>query len=152
MKALMKLDRPETWLAIHGYLIALLWEMLQMPFYAMGRLSAWETTINCSLASLGDAGIMVFAYFAAAWAVNDRYWLSSRNRKPVIVFLVTGLLITLVVDRSLRLAGRPAGGRNPYSSRRAQPRTRHRGIPRPDPLPAPRIPRPGISRTDQRKA
>lgn len=98
MKALMKLDRPETWLAVHGYLIAFLWEMLQMPFYAMGRLSAWEKTLNCSLASLGDAGIMVFAYFAASWAVNDRYWLSSPNRKPVIVFLVTGLVITLVVE------------------------------------------------------
>ena len=98
MKALMKLDRPETWLAIHGYLIAFLWEMLQMPYYAMSHLSAWETTINCSLASLGDAGIMVFAYFVASWAVNDRYWLSSRNRKPVIAFLVTGLVITLVVE------------------------------------------------------
>ena len=98
MKALMKLDRPETWLAIHGYLIAFLWEMLQMPYYAMSHLSAWETTINCSLASLGDAGSMVFAYFVASWAVNDRYWLSSRIRKPVMVFLVTGLVITLVVE------------------------------------------------------
>ena len=98
MKALMKLDRPETWLAIHGYLIAFLWEMLQMPYYAMSHLSAWETTINCSLASLGDAGIMVFAYFVASWTVNDRHWLSSRNRKPVIAFLVTGLVITLVVE------------------------------------------------------
>ena len=98
MKALMKLDRPETWLAIHGYLIAFLWEMLQMPYYAMSHLSAWETTINCSLASLGDACIMVFAYFVASWAVNDRYWLSSRIRKPVMVFLVTGLVITLVVE------------------------------------------------------
>lgn len=98
MKALMKLDRPETWLAIHGYLIAFLWEMLQMPYYAMSHLSAWETTINCSLASLGEAGIMVFAYFVASWAVNDRYWLSSRIRKPVMVFLVTGLVITLVVE------------------------------------------------------
>ena len=98
MKALMKLDRPETWLAIHGYLIAFLWEMLQMPYYAMSHLSAWETTINCSLASLGDAGIMVFAYFVASWAVNDRYSLSSRIRKPVMVFLVTGLVITLVVE------------------------------------------------------
>lgn len=32
----MPLDRPETWLAIHGLLLAFLWEMLQMPFYEMG--------------------------------------------------------------------------------------------------------------------
>lgn len=93
-----KLDRPETWLAIHGYLIAFLWEMLQMPFYAMGELSAWQITVNCSLASFGDAGIMVFAYLIASWAGNDRYWLRSLKLRPLIVFLATGQILTFVIE------------------------------------------------------
>ena len=94
----MKIDKPETWLAIHGYLIAFAWEMLQMPFYDMGGLSPWQVTVNCSLASFGDAGIMVFAYLAASWAAKDRYWLHSGNRRSLAVFLAAGQAVTLAVE------------------------------------------------------
>jgi len=27
-----RLDKPETWIAIHGFLVSFAWEMFQMPF------------------------------------------------------------------------------------------------------------------------
>ena len=97
-KAALKFDRPEVWLAVHGFLIAFLWEMLQMPFYAMGHLSPSEATINCSIASLGDAGILVFAYTIASRVAKDRYWLHDIKRAALLVFLGTGLIITIVIE------------------------------------------------------
>lgn len=94
----MPLDRPETWLAVHGLLLAFLWEMLQMPFYEMGALTVWQVTIRCGLASIGDAGIMVFAYLIASRTAKDRYWLHGSNWRPLAVFLATGQIVTIAVE------------------------------------------------------
>lgn len=94
----MRLDRPETWLAIHGYLIAFLWEMLQMPFYLMDGLAAWEVTIRCALASFGDAGIMVIAYLFASLILRDRYWLHHRSWRALLLYLATGQIFTIAIE------------------------------------------------------
>ena len=94
----MQVDRPETWLAVHGYLIAFLWEMLQMPFYAMDGLTVWQVTVRCGLASLGDAGIMVAAYFVASLIVRDRNWLHNRHWRAVLVYLATGQILTVSIE------------------------------------------------------
>jgi hypothetical protein len=92
------LDRPESWVAVHGLLVAFAWEMLQMPFYAMDQLSAWAVTKSCGIASVGDAGIMVLAYWTAAKASGDRLWLQNTRALPLTVYLVTGLSVTIVVE------------------------------------------------------
>jgi hypothetical protein len=93
-----RLDKPETWIAIHGLLVAFAWEMFQMPFYAMGQLSAWEVTKSCGVASVGDAGIMVLAYWIASNATGDRLWLRDAHALPLAVYLGTGLSIAIVVE------------------------------------------------------
>lgn len=93
-----KFDRPEVWLAVHGYLVAFMWEMLQMPFYEIDYLSPWEATVNCNVASLGDAGIMVFAYAIASGVSKDRYWLHENKKAALSVFLGTGLIMTLAIE------------------------------------------------------
>lgn len=93
-----RLDKPETWIAIHGFLVSFAWEMFQMPFYAMDQLSAWEVTKSCGIASLGDAGIMVFAYWIATIANGDRWWLRDVRSRSLTVYLATGLSITIVVE------------------------------------------------------
>lgn len=95
---MLHLDRPETWLAIHGFLLAFLWEMLQMPFYDMGELSAWQVTVRCGLASFGDAGIMVFGYTVASRFAKDWYWLHRLNWPPMVVFLATGQIVTISIE------------------------------------------------------
>lgn len=94
----MRVDRPETWLAIHGFLIAFFWEMLQMPFYAMDGLTVWQVIVSCGVASFGDAGIMVFAYLVASLAARDRYWLRRLNYRPLFAYLATGQIVTIAIE------------------------------------------------------
>lgn len=95
---LKRLDQPEIWLTLQGFLVAFAWEMFQMPFYDMGHLSAWEVTRSCALASIGDAGIMVLAYQFAALCINNRLWMSHPTRLPTTIYLVSGLVITIAVE------------------------------------------------------
>ncbi|AKM07504.1 hypothetical protein [Pelagerythrobacter marensis] len=93
-----KLDRPEAWLAIHGFLVAFVWEMFQMPFFVSAGLSVWQVTMRCGLASFGDAGIMVIAYLGTSWIKKDMTWLQRPERLSLIAYLAIGLAITVVVE------------------------------------------------------
>lgn len=93
-----KLDRPEAWLAIHGFLVAFVWEMFQMPFFVSAGLSVWQVTMRCGLASFGDAGIMVIAYLGTSWIKKDRNWLHRPGRLSLIAYLAIGLAITSAVE------------------------------------------------------
>lgn len=92
------LEKPETWIAINGFLLAFLWEMLQMPFYEMSGLSTWQVTKNCAFATLGDAGIMVFAYWVATRFASNRLWLRQCRIRPLAIYLSVGMAITVVVE------------------------------------------------------
>ena len=94
----VRYDRPETWLAIHGFLVAFVWEMFQMPFFEMGDLSVRQVTMNCALASFGDAGIMVAAYLAASWFAGDRRWLARPGWASLAAYLANGQAITIAVE------------------------------------------------------
>ena len=91
-------DQPEVWLALQGFLVAFFWEMFQMPYFAMDHLSAWEVTKSCGIASIGDSGIMVFAYWIASRIVGDRLWLQQAAFLPVCTYLTTGLIITIAFE------------------------------------------------------
>lgn len=90
--------KPEIWIAIHGFLLAFVWEMLQMPFYNTDNLSAWAVTTNCTLATFGDAGIMVFAYWATSKMTANRRWLRKRRMGPVAIYLGIGLAVTIAAE------------------------------------------------------
>lgn len=92
------LEKPETWIAINGFLLAFLWEMLQMPFYGMTGLSTWQAIKNCAFASFGDAGIMVFAYWAATRFAPHPLWLRQCRARPLAIYLSVGMVITVVVE------------------------------------------------------
>ncbi|ABC64971.1 hypothetical protein ELI_14395 [Erythrobacter litoralis HTCC2594] len=95
---MQRLDRPESWLAMQGFLVAFVWEMLQMPFFDMDHLSGWQQTKNCALASFGDAGIMVFSYLIARAFAGRQYWLHDSRPGPLATYLATGLTVTVAVE------------------------------------------------------
>lgn len=68
-----------------------------MPFYSMDELSAWQIIVNCNFASLGDAGLMVFAYIIASLAANGCYWLRSPKQPSLMVFLGTGQIVPFAI-------------------------------------------------------
>lgn len=90
--------RPEVWLALQGFLVAFLWEMLQMPFYEMIGMTAWEVTRSCALASLGDAGIMVLAAWIADRTTGNLLWAERLSPRPLGIYLAVGLGVTVVIE------------------------------------------------------
>lgn len=91
-------SHPEVWLAVQGFLVAFLWEMLQMPFYLMDGMTAWAVTKSCALASLGDAGIMVGAAWIADRLTGGGLWRERLTSRPVGIFLGVGLGATAAIE------------------------------------------------------
>lgn len=91
------LEKPKTWIAINGSLLAFVWGMLQMPFYGMSGLSAWQAIKNCAFATFGDAGIMVIAYWTATRLAPDRLWLRQWQGCQAAIYLSVGMIVTIVV-------------------------------------------------------
>lgn len=91
-------NAPEFRIALFGLLTAFLWEMWQMPFYDAGGATMAARVQGCSLASIGDAGIMVFAYAMASWKAGRRLWLNDITPGTLLVYLGTGLAVTIAIE------------------------------------------------------
>lgn len=89
---------PELRIAVFGFLAAFVWEMWQMPFYESEGLDYVRVVRGCTLASIGDAGIMVFAYWIASTFGKNRFWLHSPTVKSVAIYLAAGEVITIAVE------------------------------------------------------
>jgi hypothetical protein len=94
--------RPaQPWAAVagFGFLMHFVWEMWQAPMYrAMAQASHVAAVRLCTIAALGDAVIQLLAFAAAAIAAGSRTWLARPTRRPMIVYLITGLLITVALE------------------------------------------------------
>lgn len=76
-----------------------IWEMLQIPFYeAMTQAEHGAATWACTLATFGDTGIALVAYLAAAYSVRSLTWVHSSAVKPLSVYFLAGLFITVVFE------------------------------------------------------
>lgn len=90
---------PEFCIAVFSILLNWPWEFLQVPFCSgMPTAEHWEGIKTCSRAALGDAVIMLVAYWAAA-AVAGRYWLLRPTVLSVAIFVGVGVAITVVIER-----------------------------------------------------
>ncbi len=89
---------PEFRIAIFGFLTAFVWEMWQLPLYETSGMAMFDMVKGCSLASLGDAGIMVFAYAVTSWFCGSRRWLISPTAKSISFYLAAGLAVTVIVE------------------------------------------------------
>lgn len=94
------IDLPEFNFAVFAFLLNLPWELLQVPLYVgMADAPHWIATKICVFATLGDAVIMLVAYWAAALSAGSRFWFAGNCRTPILVFIGMGLAITLVLER-----------------------------------------------------
>lgn len=94
------INLPELNFAIFAFLLNFPWEFLQIPMYVgMAEAPHWAATKVCAFATLGDAGIMVVAYWMAAGAARSRRWFVEPRRWPTAVFISAGVAITIVLER-----------------------------------------------------
>lgn len=91
--------RADANVGILAFLLNYPWEFLQMPFYAGGAAAPfWPATVMCSLAAVGDGAIMAIAYRVAALFARDRDWVLAPRLKPLAVFLLVGIIATLIIE------------------------------------------------------
>jgi hypothetical protein len=87
--------------AIGGFaaLLHFPWEMLQAPFYSgVAAAEHWQSVLECGRATLGDAGIALAAYGLTALFRRDRLWLAHSSSGAWAVYLLAGLLLTIVLE------------------------------------------------------
>jgi len=95
---------PEFNIVVFAILLNLPWEFLQVPFFSgMPAAEHWQGVKACTRATLGDAIIMLIAYWGVAIRCG-RYWLARPGALRLALFVSIGLVITIVIEK-LALAG-----------------------------------------------
>jgi hypothetical protein len=101
------LDAPEANVTVFAFLLNYPWEFLQAPlFRGMATAPHWEAVKFCTGATLGDAVIVVVAFWGVAAAAGNRRWILVPSAAQIAGFVAIGLAITLVLER---LATGPLG-------------------------------------------
>lgn len=93
------LDLPELNVGLFSFLLNFFWEIQQMPFYEISaEFSYSDITRNCTLATVGDVGISLAAFWAVAVTSKSRQWFHQPSRRQISSFILVGILITVVFE------------------------------------------------------
>lgn len=91
---------PEFNIYIFAFLLNFVWEMLQMPLFALPPADTpyWPVIKMCAAATVADGFIMLIAFWTASAFARSRYWFVAAERGHVLIFLITGLAITSAIE------------------------------------------------------
>ena len=90
-----------------AYALHFAWEMAQGGlFEGMTRLPFWSATAWCARAAAWDVVISFASYAVAAVVARDVVWPNKPRAIPLAIYLVTGIAITIAVERWALDAGR----------------------------------------------
>lgn len=91
---------PEFSIYIFAFLLNFVWEMLQMPLFALPPADTpyWPVISMCAAATVADGFIMLVAFWTASAFAGSRYWFVAAERNHVLTFLITGLAITSAIE------------------------------------------------------
>jgi len=93
------LNLPEWNVAIFSFLLNFVWEVQQMPFFQVSPESSYLNLIrNCTLATVGDVGISLVAFWTVATISRSRQWFRQPRRSQIIGFILVGLVITVIFE------------------------------------------------------
>ena len=105
------LYQPETNILTFAFLLNYPWEFLQAPFFkGLGGSAHWEAVKVCTRATVGDAFIMLFAYWSVAIIASDRWWFRRPRRLQMIGFIAVGIAITVTIDHFAIRSNSPIWG------------------------------------------
>jgi hypothetical protein len=92
-------NTPELNVALFAFLLNFVWEFWQVPFFQdIPEAPHWEAVKFCTLATLGDAGIALVAFWTVAAMRSSRSWIHNPTLRQVLVFVAVGLSITLAAE------------------------------------------------------
>tara|TARA_R110001599_G_scaffold265040_1_gene465750 strand:+ start:7069 stop:7515 length:447 start_codon:yes stop_codon:yes gene_type:complete len=96
----VKFDKePEVHIAMFGFFTAFIWQIPQIPFFDAGSATYWEKTLGCTRATFGDVGILVLAYTVVSILNRNRNWMHRPTYWMIGIYLLTGLGITVIMER-----------------------------------------------------
>ena len=85
------LKTPEFNVVVFSFLLNLAWEYWRVPFFrGMADQPHWEGVKACTLATLGDAGIALAAFWVTAIFAKDRAGFCVRTDSKSRSFSVSG--------------------------------------------------------------
>ena len=83
-----------------AYALHFAWEMAQGGlFEGMTRLPFWSATAWCARAAAWDLVISFVSYAAASVVARDAVWPNKLRAIPLAIYLVTGIAITIAIER-----------------------------------------------------
>ena len=90
---------PEFNVMLFALLLNYPWEFIQAPlFEGMAERPHWEAVKACTQAALGDAVIMLVAYWGVAVARHSRAWIVAPGWRDVALLSSIGVGITVVIE------------------------------------------------------
>ena len=90
---------PEFNVMLFAFLLNYPWEFIQSPlFEGMSDKPHWEAVKGCTRAALGDAVIMLIAYWGVALPSRNRAWIATPARRDVWILLSIGVCITIIIE------------------------------------------------------
>ena len=83
-----------------------IWELAQMSAYVETAGESWKSTLGlCTLAAVGDVGIILGVYVAGALAAGDLGWGLRGHWNNYAIAVVLGLACAALVERAALAAG-----------------------------------------------
>lgn len=93
------LDLPEWNIAIFSFLLNFVWETQQMPFFQLApKFSYLDVIRNCTLATVGDVGISITAFWTVAVVSKSRQWFHQPRLWQIGGFILAGVVITVIFE------------------------------------------------------
>lgn len=90
---------PEFNVVLFAFLLNYPWEFIQAPlFEGMAERPHWQAVKTCTQAALGDAVIMLIAFWGVAALNRSRAWIAAAGRRDVGIFLAIGVAITVAIE------------------------------------------------------
>jgi len=93
----MKIEKQVTFLSLIAFLLHVVWENAQAPFF-QEYTSFPEHFSICFLGTIGDVVITLFVFVTIALLKNDFNWIASLNKKDIVVLAVIGFLIAVGIE------------------------------------------------------
>lgn len=94
------LELPELNIAVFAFLLNFAWEILQSGFFrGMTEARHGDAVRLCTLATFGDVGIALGAFWSVAWCSGGRSWPLHPTAAQVTGFTALGLAVTLAFER-----------------------------------------------------
>ena len=85
--------------AVFALLLNFPWEVLQAPlFVGMADSPFIDAVQGCARATLGDAVIVLLAYWIVSGIVGSRHWIISSDSRQLLLFVAIGLFITAAIE------------------------------------------------------